>query len=534
MSVQGTKSEEKAATGTYAPGPQEAPIPQAPGYDSNNGDVFNLFNAIGATQNLGAQIEDYIKELRTRFEVADIVRDFGKIEIVRLNEPNGAHLVTLDDRSIILLFSEMLNADLQNFSPLSDQAVWAAQSMQQSSALQKYKIVNTQVIQPCDYVRVDQMARYLRMTLVAGKSEFRNVQARTINSCAYVVDPDVNVARRFIERINPSAVMPRTDIGFTVLARRPRRQSVQGPRGPQNNSELFELAAVGGYVEILTAQDPVSRQHKYLPMIHITSIASDLQLPFVIPMCLAIAADQLLASGRWLQPFMSFQKGRPNLGQLFPDTKDPSKLWFTSKPSDIEELRQRHFMPPMLALDVTDGLARNPNLEAYGYAPHADRVYDHIQDFFGSTVSLNRGVAPYDLRGMDFVGVYGDQKGTLVDSRCMDYLSLVAEGASDMETNSLLQYFRDPQVRARVVSNKTAGSFKSLYRNNVAVLSPILLSTLAAAVQQNMLIEAPQGQNQQMPTDWMPQQAVLYAQQNFTTTRTDNRGGVGMGSFYSV
>jgi hypothetical protein len=533
MAVTGTKddnNQQQSAPGG-APNPEQTQF-KAPGFDSSKGlgGFGGLINTYGQNQSLGTAIDEYIKNIKGYFG-NDVATTGGiKIDVHRLNNPRGAHAFVSGEHALLMLFSDLLMADTQNFLPVSDWAPNAAAALRERLG-GNIKIINTVVVIPQDYTRAQQQARYINeslMTVVRPGLHSANISE--LADWQYSIDPDVLAARNFINDRNPSSVMPRTDIGFVVYAKPPRRQGQMV--GPMD--EMTAVAAVGGYTEILST--PVAgNQIKYAPIVHITSVVSIVPVPGLVSLALAIAADQFIGSGRWISQFSSYQRGKPNLGNLFPDPQDPKKMWNIQSDADLNNLRNAYFLPAMLAIDVADGTARIPALADYGYVANSGKVYDQIQNFFGMRLQLDRTQQPYTLQPSDFIGVYGDPSGNLVDSRNIDYMTLLASGGTqDPSTSMLLGYPLNAADRARVVYDKTGGSFRSLYRNTTSVLNPQLLGILARAVVDSLGIEPPRGQSRMSSQQWLEAVGQLYLTQNFSVTRAGSGPSFAGGGLYQV
>lgn len=527
MAVLGTNDEETQAT--PAPGPTAQPMRSANPMSGSGNQLFDLMNTLDAGQSLGSNIEDYLKVIKSYF-TSDASSSSTTIEVRRLTQPNGAHAFVSGNHAIIMLFQETLPSDTQNFSPISDYASYALEALKNMFG-KTINLINMVVVLQNDYSRAQQMARYINVSLkIATNPMIHDTTISVLGDSQYSIDPDVNGVRAYVNNLNPSNVAPRIDIGFLIYAKQPRRNNSM-PIGPFE--DMRPIAAVGGYTEMLKSKDQTGMV-KYLPMVHITSIASDIPLPGIVPLCITIAADQFISTGRWIQQFSSFQKGKPNLGQLSQDPNDPKKLWFATDPMTLETWRMANCLPAVLAVDVVEGTARIPAVADYGYLPKAANVYEQIHKFFGARIQFDRTQSPYLIHATDFIGVYGDRSGNLVDSRNMDYVTLLADGSQDAATQILLEYPMNPTDRARVIAEKTGGTFRSIHRTNISVLSPNLLSTLAMAVQQSLIIDAPQGQTRMTSSDWMRAQSTLYQSQNFSVTRQETRGGYGIGNMYSV
>jgi len=526
MSVRSAESD----THNHATAPNNSDTMQAPGYsarDQRNGipALFAKMSALGVGQNLGVDIEKYIETLKGVFQ-KDLIGGVNNISIRRLSQPTGSHAFVWGDSVIILMFDAMLPRDQQNFNPSSDYGAIAYEAFKQEIGANK-KLLHVILVQPEDYVRVQQMAEYLLINLAIGNNAAGDVKVNDLNGLQFSVDSNCDIARTFIESHNPHTVQPRIDIGFTIYARQPRTP------GQRNllPEESRAIAAVGAYVEIWNP--PANGQYsptispKYAATVHITNITSLFPVAGIIPLCLAVAADQFIQQNLWLQPFMSFQKGKPHLGNLSADPQDPQKMWWAKTPDELYTWMQANmFVRPFMALDISEGYARIPALANYGDYSYTNVVYDQIMEFFGNNTPLNRSTPPFNIMTQTFNGQYGDPRSTgrATDSREIDYMKLLAEGSQDPSARLLLEYKMDPTIRARLLSERTGGSFKSLHRTRISILSADLLSTLAGQVKSKISIDGASSQNQTLPMPWVTDMMTQYSLGTFTTSAASSGG----------
>lgn len=494
----------------------------APGLNLGSNRVFGLMNTLNATNSLGQEVDTYIEKLKSFFN-KDAIAD-ARIVTHRLTQPTGSHVFMMGNCAIIILFQAGLT-DQQNYAPQSFYGRAAAREL--TSRFKDARLINYLIVSPQDYDRVAQMGQYIAVSLaIASNPSFYNQDVQLLSGNEYVVDPDVMAAKAYINQINPHALQPRIDIGFIVYAKQARTQGM-----PSWAEDQRPIAAVGGYTEMMQRRQDHTGAIKYVPLVHITSISSGIPLPGILPLCLALAADQFISSRRWVSQF-GFQRGKPNLGNLSADPQDPKKLWFANTPQERDEWIHANTLPAVLAIDVVEGQARIPTIALYGDPQNATRVYDQVQHFFSGKLLLDRTQAPFHVQAVDYIGAYGEHGGTIQDSRNIDYLNLLAAGGTQDENARFLQnYPQDPTIRARVVAEKTGGSFKSLYLNQISVLNMNLLGVLASAVQNTIQITSTGTTSRMTSTDWIAAQANASLSQNFTTTRPDVRGGFGWGQF---
>ena len=538
MAVHGNDSSSTTQAGPAAPG---GPTPvnqtttaQAPGFSSGDNALFNLLNTLGAGQAVGPDIEKYIEQIRAHFPKEEPGRN--AVIVRRLSEPNGAHVFSLQNSCIVLLFDSLLTRDVQNFLPSSDYGVMLNKAFRRE--IPDGELLNFIVVMPEDYTRFTQMARYILVSLaVATSQKVRDNTVKIMQGNEFVIDNDVQAARNYIEQHNPHSVQPRIDIGFVIYAKA-RRQS--SPLAIGGMEESRPIAAVGAYTEVWQRPKDYNIRYGEQPknfgsVIHITNITSDMPLPGILPMCLAVAADQFIDQRSWIAPYASFQKGKPNLGNLSPDPNDPNKMWFANTLDELRVWIATNMLPrPFLAVDVSEGMARIPALAVYGATEYQQNIITQVTSFFGN-LPLNPQLVPCKIWSTNFTGVYGDVRSRLMDSRELDYLNLVATtGTQDLAGQALMQNYDEPVFRARVVADKSGNTFKSIWRTVSSVIDPVLLMTIAQEIHKHVRINGPQRTDRIINQPWTDEMERRYAESNFTTSTDSRQSYVYNGNMYSV
>jgi hypothetical protein len=526
MAVQAPEFDSASRTAAKGFAPAE-PL-RAPGYNTappvGSTRLLQALHSLNVGQALSPDIEKYIESIKASFPKDPSTSAVGPIRVERLSEPNGAHVFIAGGAYIVLLFDAVLGRDTQNLLPSSDHGRRAFDALQAQYG-KDAKPLHVIVVQPEDYSRTQQMAAYLLLTFAIATSNLGDANISLLSDTVFSIDPSPEVARAFIEQHNPHAVQPHVIIGFTIYAKQPRRNGAQFAL-----EESIPIAAVGAVVDI-SAPDPQSPfvqsgPVKYSGVVHITNITALIPLPGIVPMCLALAADQFIQQGRWLDPFRSFQKGKPNLGQLSTDPKDPTKLWFANTPKELYDWMSVHmYLRPMLAVDVVEGQARIPSIAVYGDAALAEAAYNQITAFFGP-LPLNRSIPPFNIWAEVFNGQYGDSRpgGKLADSREIDYIDLLSKGSQDPSAQRLLYYTQNPAVRARVVYDQSNGTFRSLYRTRISAIHPAVLVAIAGDIVKKLRIDGPARSDQLAPTEWLGSLMDAYQGSNFTAVAAAQGG----------
>jgi hypothetical protein len=501
---------------------------QAPGYPTDEyvyggaTPFMQAVNSFGSGMALGQNVEAYITALKSFFP-KDANGGPGPISVRRMAEPVGTHAVILGEYGFMLLFDELLAHDTQNFQPASDYGQRANQAFIRD--FKGTKLLNYIIVQPEDYTRAQQMANHMALNLnfYSGVGALNDASIGLMEGTLFSVDTSVEAARSFIDQRNPHSTPPRMDMGFTLYARTPR------PRNDGrflNVEDATPVAAVGAYTEIWLphgqeAQIMAGGNIRYAATVHITNMTSALPLPGFVPLLMAIAADVFIEQGRWRQPFQSFQKGKPNLGNLSPDKVDPGKVWFAPNMEDLNTWCFHNMMPrAILAVDVADGQARIPALALYGDdgVDLNSHAYEQIANFFGN-IAMDRSQRPFNLMTTTFVGQYGAAAGRFADSRELDFMKLLADGVADPSTRELLQQFVDPAARARKLYELTGGTFRSLYRTKISLPLPALLANIARVIQQRVRIDGQPSNTRIVDTNWIGDWMRTYASNSFSTTK---------------
>ena len=259
---------------------------------------------------------------------------------------------------------------------------------------------------------------------------------------------------------------------------------------------------------------------KHTPLIHITNITCTLPIPGIVPLMLSIAANQMLEHNRWLEPFRTYQKGQLNLGNLFPDPTKPSSLGFLASDVELGPFLNAHMNAPLVALDVSEGQWRIPDLAKWSDESYTKQVYDQIGAFFGQ-LSFDRNIKPFKVMADAFTGEYGDnrQGGGLLDSRNIDYISLLANGSVDGGATDLTYYTNEPAFRAKLISRYCGGDFRSLHRTRISAIDGQVLAVIAEALRKHVSIEGSVQTNRSVAMDWATAMAESYRTVNLSVSK---------------
>lgn len=482
------------------PGDGRAPDPS---------DFVQIMSSYGASANISVHGTEFVKAVRQQLE--DPSRGI-KIETRQLPEPSGSMLFAYGQQGIILNFEEAISIDpAMPKSAVNSLAVRSAKAIMGN----EFKVLNSIIISPEDYGRPKHTADHLADTLRAtASSQVSNMTIEAMAKSQFSVDIDASNTRSFLDSISPHAVRSRGDIGFTINMRRDDLPSLN-PNPNYQQATFSPIIGVTAYVEFLQTMDNDGITPKYLPVIHITEIASKLPTFYMAATAIAVAADLFIGKQLWKNQFSSFDKNKPNIGNLIidPETNQP----WTAGSAELRDQFINHYCKrPVLAIDVTDGRARIPKLEKL--ADPSTEAQASVRKIFGDFlgISIPANITPGNCVFQEFVGIVS-RGGELYDSRIVDYLTCVQGMGNNPRIGDLLRRDSNPIPRAELIK-ELMSDFRRLYVNQVCVLEAELVRTMGEIVHKVLRITNSFNAVSGINMDLLLTQSDQYASGSFTVT----------------
>lgn len=494
MSVQEQSSTGgQTAPGATAPGggtattfESDRPAPGASQAHAGGGTttMFEVIGSFGNTAIMGPDANEYLEKIKSEFK--RLTQGLNMVvSIEQLQRPNGAFAVKSGNAAVIMIFSDMVAApSMPMHAPKSRNIDVAMQAL--NRAHPDIRIMAAVMVGSADFSQYQHMANYLVNTLrVADTQNMSGFNSQLIaNGTQYAVDCNVDTAREYIRRLYPHAALPRMDIGMVVYLRRPRNDAFV-KEGVEEQD--IPLLAVGAYTEMVR-QDHQG-QVLYLPVVRVTNISTAFPIPIMPMIGMYLAAEQFCLNNRWRDQFRNFGAGRKsassgaNLGNLTLDAE--GKLFNCRTQEELDAVANSHCLPAMLALDIVEGLARLPGIQAFSDSSGEGlrQIERYLERFFNlPTVQLG---APLHYAAKDeFIGYFGDEPGT--DTRYITYLDAIARGIAPTDVQQLLYWTgtgpaANCEARADLVS-KIVGEFRSMFLAKTVILHPTVLSRIGEII----------------------------------------------------
>jgi hypothetical protein len=507
-----------------APEVGQTPTTDAPSTGlSRNG--LDMLLSLSSGASLTEDVEKYLKTINDILSKPDSSLS-GKFKIQPLREPTGAHAIIVQNHVIVLIFTDLISGELQNFAPMSLHSISAYRSLPADIGIEERSIhfLNGILVSSVDYTKATQMAKHLINTFTTATNPDYDVSLAQFtgnNSLEFVIDFDRSRVLNFISDNTPHAVLPRVDEGFVVSFKKQRDRG--SLRTMQGIDDTVPFMAVGWFTEFIMRQAPDSTW-KFMPIARISSITTTTPVNGIELFALACAADVIINRRRWLVPYSSFRANELNLGNFFPDPNGGKSLYFTKNIQERDAIVGTHMLAPTLALDITEGQARIPGLIYYAGndTNNAERLRNRIRKFLG--IPIDQAIAPSWTITKEYIGTYIGKDGIPHDSRDVDYLNLVkTAGGLSEDFKKLLVWHEAPHTRTQIVSDNVK-SFRSMHENQITIMNNSFIATLLQIVQNNVKLSYSSVQSTEIPTDALMAQIDLYTRMGGFTPLSNGGG----------
>lgn len=422
-------------------------------------------------KDLSPEGEKYLESLVTSCEKADI-------KYVIMPSTN-THLFIKDKNVYALIFSEHIREANKTGCDLAI-AELNNEFIRNPDFKKLGAMVATTIVHKTDYDRVNNMAKNIQNTL---KYAFYPCTLEDITQGQYRVNTNLMTVRDELARMSPHGVPSRVDYGFVLELADTTNEGLKSS-GLFNRFEpkWVPMAAVGAYTDIVRSPGARRMEEKFMPIIHISDIQSNIRSIRMLPVLMGIALDAFYTNAGWMSPFMSFTKGTPNLGSLYfsPDTNAPE---FLTNQDQVRNFCLAMVEDPVLVMDIQPGRATLPGIE-YLVTDIQPAVMADLLDFFNPTAEelrqLGSALPTLVERPITMLSGLVETDGQWVDSRCIDYFKIIESQSDRGFLEYFLNYSDRPDDRFQAISDAGYKSMVALYNTNI---SPVNLDSLEQMVQ---------------------------------------------------
>lgn len=441
----------------------------------------NLSKIVGRYASISDDSADpvqYVEKLKELF-----ARDYGdKFTFVRLTVPKYGIAVLDGKNAVILAFEEGNQSD--DGMPVSRYDRPAYNELFRThpdAAVAKYIVVSKD-----DYEKVHQMYQYLvrLFQVITNSDDVNGISAAELAGMQFQYSDNPDDFMSVFNQYSPHAVPLRHDISLVMYIGEGHKKNTNMEPDEGYYSNIYQnqtpFVALSGYVDFTRKNQ---NEMVFIPFVHISEIIATIPSASLMPMFLALANRQFIASGSWWTQYARYD-GKINVGNLIPDNTNTqgktNNRWFCKNQTEFDQFRKAFIADPIFVLDVTQGRASINGIEYY--AADALRgtmsaIYEAFSKFANNSYSVQGTSDRFELTLPFYRGVfkYGDQ---VLDTALIDFLmeySKTPAKAAEFET--LL--FKKMSLKSRLDDIRAIEpSTRMLYRTDVVVLPTHLLASI--------------------------------------------------------
>lgn len=308
-----------------------------------------------------------------------------------------------------------------------------------------------------DYEKVDIMASLVVNSYKCHDTPaFRNFTAAGLSQGNFGLTDDMSIIKPFVERHCPDATLPRMDVGVMLYINQPVTNEFNTGNNGRPEFTRTPVVAVTGYTDFVYAEDQslngiTGSQVKYVPIFVITGIFSTIVDVSMAAIGISLTSYLMIGKSFWAKQFAVFKKDAPNIGNLLKNNE-------TGAPMEVTTIEERNsvitnFLTtpyPYLAIDLQLGGFVIPGL---GKLIDGGQEFNQLIDNFTGGEGATRAGKATQLTTHHFDGrVRKSKTGEFVDTRCIDYLSLIKAGYPQNEVSSFLRAMQVPEFKSKEIA----------------------------------------------------------------------------------
>lgn len=396
----------------------------------------------------------------------------------------------LEDKVVVAFFNKAktkaitltmvdVTMEAQREEPASDIAYQISKILQKDGC----SLMNNIIVVSQDYPHASKMARHLILSLENPAAAAFEASNKDVLTGRFKVTMNVGDVNTLSRAWYPLESLPRTDIGLILWAKVAKDAHLGN-----NEWEWEPVMTITAYTQFVDRQSAHgymfsnnAAQPKITPKITITSVQTSIASSRMYGLALLFAAEYFIKRNGWLVPYEKFGKDNPNLGSLIPDTK--GKPFSITNAAQLQEFLSNPnvLAAPTLAVDVTEG--RPCIAPQFDLLPGGSgrTITESLAKFFANggeeyykpIIEAGALSAQADI---EYVGYVNGDK----DSRIVDYLKLVADGASDLASAMRFLYIApEPHLKGQWISEIV--DYVSLFRNHSVLINPHVIGAISKA-----------------------------------------------------
>jgi hypothetical protein len=441
--------------------------------------IVDYLSVLQSGSSLSREGEEYVER------VADALRKSNReVKVIAINGTNyESRLLEVGGYHVAFLFEETY---MPGASTLPTAAMFDDVCKKCATRGITSKLLWAAVISKKDYQKVDTMGVHVsNLFSTIDRPQLKDVSLQLFQGSNFHITTDTETIRRYIDQMNPFASTPRTEVGILVYATSKETNMFQFGKNNQE-TQIEPILAMGGYTKFVQFVDggaAITPAEKYTPLFTFTSFWSKLNTVPMQILGLCLGVDVLIRQNRWLAQFSNYASDANDLGMLITD-KDTGKPMHCKDQNDRNAILANFMttdangvVTPVVALDLQLGHAVVPGMnEIFGNRGLFTKLID---DFTGGNSAASvagadgLGMKQVDDLAYDGVIEVGGAGAGFMDTRCVDYLSLVASGAQPANVKDFRKfYLNSPDMNANLLRSVYPNQLKLRYITYRTFLNP--------------------------------------------------------------
>jgi len=420
--------------------------------------------AADADVTLSPEGEKYLTDLKKA------LNDEG-FEVTRLVD-TGMHLVYSKAGSNIgigLFFSECAPRQNRMFMPITKSL--SRYYADVSKHAKNVNCIDIIMITPQDYICVKQMASRLVSSIRFLMTDSASIANMSKFQFRLVTNQNATMSR--IKQLSPHGVLPYMQyaVSLEVATEDRNTQTFNGFRH-QDEIDWRPVFTLGGYTEFIYDRDARSDYPPFIPVVTISECAIRYSPITMLPMIIYAAYDGFIRSGLYLDPFKNVGERGANIGELVMHNNVSCRI---NDSYEMDTFINKYVGKPLLAVDITEGRI---NYHGFNLMCHQDStkfLSDCIIRSTGGNINAANNFPESFVKGRSemYTGVV-NLNGDLVDTRSIDYFTVVNSKNDEQLVRRFLNYNSRPEDRmqaiydagygASVGSNSGLTSYYSTYK----------------------------------------------------------------------
>ena len=357
-------------------------------------------------------------------------------------------------------------------------------------------IFNTIIVTPQDYDKVDVMGAHIANIFTThSDSTILNLNVNNINKHQIETVTSEKAYMEYFRKNNPHGIPARASLTLTFYINVPKKNATgANDFFNQRNMDRYELAAVGAYVDFVQSSQTVNGVPKFIPLVHISEVTTNMPCDGVLALVLALTKEYLLDNQYWKVQFSDLSgPNKTNIGNLLIDG-NTGQSYRVDNLQGRDQVIANYCENPILILDVVEGRARIPGIEFYANpTAYNDKILEGYNVFLqdpknpgaqvfapGETIS-----SPFYATYDGYVSVTGGQP---VDTRWIDFLSVMIHHSTDRpRCQLLLQRYKDPAQWLEVIK-QFHNDIQLLYYTCYSLILPAPICKLQSAIRNTVRV----------------------------------------------